>query len=78
MPAITRKQGHEAGRAPSDDNLLVFYVPNSEEWERAVRRMEALGYKAVEPFNPFWGKTGKTFADPDGCRIVLQNASWPT
>ena len=74
---FTRKHGHEAGRAPTDDNLLVFYLPDREEWEKAVRRMEALGYKAVEPFNPYWKKPGKTFADPDGYRVVLQYAAWP-
>ena len=25
----------------------------------------------------FWDKHGKTFADPDGYRVVLQNAAWP-
>jgi catechol 2,3-dioxygenase-like lactoylglutathione lyase family enzyme len=74
---FTRKQGHEAGRAPTDDNLLVFYIPDRVEWERAVRRLEAHGYKPVEPFNPYWKKSGKTFADPDGYRVVLQNAAWP-
>lgn len=75
---FTRKHGHEAGRAPTDDNLLVFYVPDRYEWERAVRRMEAHGFNAVEPFNPYWKKCGATFADPDGYRVVLQNAGWPT
>jgi len=75
---FTRKRGHEAGRAPTEDNLLVFYVTDQEEWEKAVRRMEAHGFKPVEPFNPYWGKAGKTFADPDGYRIVLQNGAWPT
>src|SRR2546421_5771455 len=41
---FTRKTGHEAGRAPSEDNLLVFYLPDSGEWERAVARMEAAGF----------------------------------
>jgi len=74
---FTRKPGHEAGRAPTDDNSLVFYVTDRDEWEKAVRRMEAHGYPAVEPFNPYWKTQGRTFADPDGCRVVLQNAAWP-
>lgn len=74
---FTRKHGHEAGRAPTDDNLLVFYISERDEWERAVRRMEAHGFNPVEPFNPYWAKAGKTFADPDGYRVVLQNAAWP-
>lgn len=74
---FTRKHGHAAGRAPSDDNLLIFYVPDRDEWERAVRRMEALGFNAVKSFNPYWDRSGKTYADPDGYRVVLQNAAWP-
>ena len=36
--AFTHKAGYTAGRAPTDDNLLVFYVPDQAEWERGVRR----------------------------------------
>ncbi len=74
---FTRKHGHDAGKAPSDDNLLIFYLPDREEWERAVRRMEAVGHQPVKAFNPYWDRAGKTFADPDGYRVVLQNAAWP-
>jgi catechol 2,3-dioxygenase-like lactoylglutathione lyase family enzyme len=74
---FTRRSGHEAGRAPTDDNLLVFYVPDRGEWEQAVRRMEAHGYNTVEPANPYWRTCGATFSDPDGYRVVLQNAGWP-
>jgi catechol 2,3-dioxygenase-like lactoylglutathione lyase family enzyme len=74
---FTRKQGHPAGRAPTDDNLLVFYLPDRDEWLRAVGRLEAAGYGAVPAFNPYWNRAGRTFADPDGYRVVLQNANWP-
>lgn len=74
---FTRKHGHAAGRAPTDDNLLVFYIPDRDEWERAVRRMERLGYAQVEPANSYWKKQGATFCDPDGYRVVLQNDAWP-
>ena len=75
---FTRKAGHRAGRAPTEDNLLVFYLPDAEEWKRAVARLENAGYSAVAAFNPYWERQGKTFEDPDGYRIVLQNASWRT
>lgn len=75
---FTRKHGHEAGRAATDDNLLIFYLPDRDEWEKAVRRMEQLGYAQVEPANPYWKQQGDTFCDPDGYRVVLQNAAWPT
>jgi catechol 2,3-dioxygenase-like lactoylglutathione lyase family enzyme len=73
---FTRKAGHNVGRAPTEENLLVFYLPDANEWQRAVTRLERAGYKSVEAFNPYWDKNGKTFEDPDGYRVVLQNASW--
>jgi hypothetical protein len=59
------------------DNLLVFYISGKTEWQRAVQRLESLGYRAVKASNRYWDKQGKTFEDPDGYRVVLQNASWP-
>lgn len=73
---FTHKKGHRAGRAPSEDNLLVFYLPDTELWKKAVARMQAAGHQPVKAFNPYWDKKGKTFEDPDGYRIVLQNTSW--
>ena len=73
---FTRKAGHHAGTAPTEENLLVFYLPDGGQWSRAVGRLEALGQKPVKSFNPYWDKKGKTFADPDGYRVVLQNAAW--
>lgn len=73
---FTRKEGHQAGRAPTADNLLVFYLPDSDAWRRAVARLERAGYPPVKSFNPYWDKEGKTFEDPDGYRVVLQNRSW--
>jgi catechol 2,3-dioxygenase-like lactoylglutathione lyase family enzyme len=74
---FTRKAGHKAGRAPTQDNLLVFYLPDAGEWKRAVARLEGLGHAPVKAFNPYWDKQGKTFEDPDGYRVVLQHARWP-
>src|SRR2546423_5181244 len=73
---FTHKAGHSAGRAPSADNLLVFYLPQIEEWNEAIARLEHHAYRAVKSFNPYWDKRGKTFEDPDGYRVVLQNESW--
>ena len=38
--------------------------------------MIAAGHSPVPPYNPYWDLVGKTFEDPDGYRVVLQNASW--
>ena len=74
---FTRKRGHRAGRAPTQDNLLVFYLPDPARWQGAVERMRAAGHEPVPAFNPYWDRSGRTFEDPDGYRVVLQNASWP-
>jgi catechol 2,3-dioxygenase-like lactoylglutathione lyase family enzyme len=73
---FTRNHEHEAGRAPTPDNLLVFYFADEGEWQRAVNRMVAAGYLPVPSFNPYWDLEGRTFEDPDGYRVVLQNAAW--
>jgi len=54
----------------------VFYIPDRTEWQEAAQRLEQLGYPPVQAFNPYWEIQGKTFEDPDGYRVVLQNASW--
>lgn len=74
---FTSKRGHKAGIAPTSDNLLVFYLPDAQVWQAAVDRMLAAGYVSTPSFNPYWDRTGLTFEDPDGYRVVLQNASWP-
>jgi len=74
---FTHKRGHTAGRALTEDNLLVFYIPDETEWQKAIDRLESRGYKAVAAFNPYWDKQGRTFEDADGYRVVLHNARWP-
>lgn len=74
---FTWKLGHKAGRAPTEDNLLVFYIPDEADWQRVVDQIRRHGHQPVKSFNPYWDKKGKTFEDPDGYRVVLQHASWP-
>ena len=67
---------HDAGSAcpaPSNDNLLVFYIPDRATIDRIAGRMAALGYPAVEAENPYWAEHGVTIADPDGWHVVLMN-----
>jgi hypothetical protein len=73
---FTRKAGHKAGRAPTEENLLVFYLPDEVDWKAALARMERAGYRPVKAFNPYWDKHGRTFEDPDGYRVVFQNGVW--
>ena len=74
---FTRKHGHSAGRAPTQDNLLVFHISDKQEWLNATERMAAAGYEPVASFNPYWDHLGKTYEDPDGYRVVLQNSQHP-
>ncbi|TPM38514.1 VOC family protein [Mesorhizobium sp. B2-3-4] len=73
---FTHAHGHDAGRAPTADNLVVFYMPDRDAWQAAVRRMKEHGYAEVPSFNPYWDRQGVTFEDCDGYRVVLQNADW--
>jgi YycE-like protein len=38
--------------------------------------MSAAEFKPVASFNPYWEIRGRTYEDPDGYRIVLQQAEW--
>jgi len=73
---FTHRRGHIVGRAPSQENLRVFYLLDQDEWKSALDRMKAAGYQSVPSLNPYWDRHGRTFEDPDGYRVVLQNAEW--
>ena len=73
---FTCQRGHTVGNAPTRDHLLVFYLPDHNAWLEATRHMEQSGHMPVTSFNPYWDKQGRTYEDPDGYRVVLQNAEW--
>ena len=73
---FTHQPGHLAGRAPTADHLLVFYLPDAAEWQAAVQRLAAAGFAPVPAHNPYGDEHGRTFEDPDGYRVVLQHAAW--
>ncbi len=73
---FTHARGTPAGDAPGPEHLLVFYLPERRDWQRAIDRLRALGHEPVPAFNPYWDRSGRTFEDPDGYRIVLQHAAW--
>lgn len=73
---FTHQSGATAGRAPTEENLLVFYLPDPGAWRSAVDQMTNCGYPTVRSANPYWEQNGVTFEDPDGYRVVLQNAAW--
>ncbi|MFC4559000.1 VOC family protein [Virgibacillus kekensis] len=61
--------------APTEDNLLVFYIPDKEEIDRVADRLLGMGYPDVPPENNYWKEKGITIEDPDGWRIVLMNTN---
>jgi catechol 2,3-dioxygenase-like lactoylglutathione lyase family enzyme len=73
---FTHAKGHRVGRATTQDNLLVLYMPGEEQWRQAAEQMRRAGFPQVPSFNPYWDRQGQTFEDPDGYRVVLQLGSW--
>lgn len=74
---FTRRRHHPVSPRPTDEDLLVFYLPVRSEWEQAVRRLRDVGARRVTSTNPYWEARAVTFEDPDGYRIVVEEAAWP-
>jgi len=70
------ERGQRAGRAPGGDNLLVFYVPDHDAWRAVIDRMISEGHAPVSSHNPYWDRNCRTFEDPDGYRVVIENSDW--
>ena len=73
---FTHHLGTNVGRAPTQDNLLVFYLPQQAVWKNACHAMELAGFQHVDSYNSYWDTLGKTYEDLDGYRVVLQNEQW--
>lgn len=74
---FTTHSTEKAGRAPTKENLLVFYVPNEAEYKNAISRMNSSGFKKVQSFNPYWDGGAQTFEDIDGYRVVISSGPSP-
>jgi len=74
---FTVKRVGGAAPGPSAEDLVVLYLPSVQEWQHGCALLVAVGFLEVASSNPYWSARGRTFADPDGYRVVLQNASWP-
>ena len=75
---FTHAHGHHIGNARTQENLLVFYIPDALEWQAVTKCIEDQGVLPVSAVNPYWDRNGRTYEDPDGYRVVIQNAEWPT
>ncbi|CUH75260.1 Glyoxalase/Bleomycin resistance protein/Dioxygenase superfamily protein [Tropicibacter naphthalenivorans] len=63
---FTRAHGHHAGRAPTQDNLLVLYLPDADDFARAIKRMTGAGFAPAPPSTP----TGTALAKPTRIQTV--------
>lgn len=68
---------HPVRPSPTPEDLVVFYLRQSAAWERRCELMAQAGFREVSPFNPYWGRDGRSFRDDDGYTVVIQRASWP-
>lgn len=73
---FTCSRQHPVQPRSTSEDLTVFYIEDSSEWQAACANMLAAGFRQVRAFNPYWDRCGHTYADHDGYRVVLQNAAW--
>jgi catechol 2,3-dioxygenase-like lactoylglutathione lyase family enzyme len=73
---FTRCCSQPAAPAPTAEDLLVLYLPERADWEQRCRQLQAAGFVPVASFHPWWERHGRSFADGDGYRVVLQQGAW--
>jgi catechol 2,3-dioxygenase-like lactoylglutathione lyase family enzyme len=73
---FTYCRAHPVVPTPTEEDLLVFYLPDSVQWRQACASMVQAGFVEVSSFNPYWEQRGRTFEDHDRYRVVLQQARW--
>jgi hypothetical protein len=73
---FTYCRAHPLLPSPTPEDLIVFYLPEPTDWHKACASMLHAGFAEVVSFNPYWRERGRTFEDPDGYRVVLEQAAW--
>jgi len=73
---LTHRRHAPIAPRSTEEDLLVFYLPDRAEWNAAVERVRSAGATVVKNSNPYWDVRGVTFLDADGYRIVLENDAW--
>ena len=76
---FTHHIGATVGPAPTQDNLLVFYIPEDDLWKEACIKMEGAGFNVVKPYNDYWSDVGKTFEDlarDASCNVAKATGIW--
>lgn len=67
---------HPVQPRPTEEDLLVLYLPEAAEWLDRGQRMLAAGFIEVPSYNPYWSRKGRTFQDFDGYRTVVWQGSF--
>jgi len=44
---FTSQRGHGVGNAPTRDHLLVFYIPDDDDWESSCAQMISAGFREI-------------------------------
>ena len=60
--------GRHPAPDPHPESLLVFYLETQEELDGIAARIER---SEITPANPYWRRTARAFADPDGHQVLL-------
>lgn len=75
---FTQCDAHPLRPTPTQEDMLVLYLPDEEAWLTTCGNMLAAGFCRLPAVNPYWDRNGQTFCDHDGYRTVIQRQSWPS
>ncbi len=68
---------HPAAPVSTEEDLLVLWLPEEPLWLARCQAMRAAGFRAINPFNPYWKTAARTFIDGDNYRTVVRLGCWP-
>jgi catechol 2,3-dioxygenase-like lactoylglutathione lyase family enzyme len=60
--------GDLPGPEPHPESLLVLYLETQQELDAIAARLSP---SETTPANPYWQRTARAFADPDGFQLLL-------
>jgi hypothetical protein len=68
-------RAHNEQQTVNEFDDIVFYLPDQEAAEGAIRQLQARGVEPTPIQHPYWDDWGGiTFSDPDGRKIIY--VSW--
>ncbi len=73
---FTIHKDHPQRPAPTPEDLLVFYIPETARFQQIVKQIESQNVKPVKSLNPYWDIKGRTYEGPDGYRFIIYNGEW--